>query len=79
MAHLVHNEKVKLTATAFNTSAVACFVVGVLTPVAATVARGVPMQRPDMTSIGSPGVVSWLGVGIIPHLLARSMLGRLRE
>lgn len=41
MAHLVHNERVRLRATLFNTAAGTCFTVGVAAPIAAGIFYGV--------------------------------------
>jgi hypothetical protein len=79
VAYLVENERAKLTATAFNTSGVACWVVGVLTPIASLLAAG----NTRVSSTSAPwliqGAIAWLMVGIALHFLARSILGRLRE
>lgn len=79
MPYLVQNERIKLSATLFNTLAVASIVVGFITPVA-TVAldsdeylwRSIP--RNLVATV--PG---WLVVGGVLHFYARSILGRLRE
>ena len=52
MANLVHDERVKLRATLFNTAAGACIALGVLAPiVAAFYGLG---TRPPLFGLGSP-------------------------
>jgi hypothetical protein len=74
MTNLVHNERVKYTATFVNTIAIGCIIVGVLTP----------LQRifdgeghiPPVTLIAAG---CWLVSGAILHWAVRRFLGRLRE
>ena len=74
MANLVHNERVKYTATFLNTIAIACVVVGVVTPVQQAMANplGVPLWALAVAG-------GWLLVGAVLHLGVRRLLGRLRE
>lgn len=73
---LVHNERTKLTATMLNGAATTTVAAGVITPLIAW-SYGVT-GRPDavFTVLLS---AAWLVVGSVLHLVARSMLGRLRE
>lgn len=73
---LIHNEKTKLLANALDRASTACFSVGVLVPIVATMA-GLPGY-----GIGWPLALlslSWLLATLVLHLLARRVLGRLRE
>ena len=67
MANLVHNEKVKLTASLLNTLSASAFVLGILTP----------MFRLD-ASLFKTLVPAWL-VGILLHAVASVWLERLIE
>jgi hypothetical protein len=79
MPHLVHNEKTKLSATMFNTLAVASIVVGFITPV-------VTLSMRDRTQLYGAFfdstlwiMLTWIAVGAVLHWFARSILGRLQE
>jgi hypothetical protein len=74
MPYLVHNERTKLSATLFNTLAVACIVVGFVTPL-------VTMAMNGNSELGNliKTVPAWIVVGGVIHFYARSLLGRLRE
>lgn len=79
MPHLVANERAKLSATLFNTLAVACIVVGFITPLATMVVSSEDYLWPLAFSSLIKTVPAWLLVGGILHFYARSLLGRLRE
>jgi hypothetical protein len=75
--HLVDNERIKLTATWFNTLSTALIAAGVFAPAAAMV-----IGFPQLSI--APARVSALGLGCIAagmaiHAWARRLLGRLRE
>jgi hypothetical protein len=78
MIALIHNERTKLTATWVNALAVAVVATGVVAPVAAVV-FGLPTLGTISASTLVPITAGWLLLGIALHLLARVMLGRLRE
>jgi hypothetical protein len=79
MAYLVHNEKTKTSAALLNTLAVACIVVGAVTPVAAIGIGGDNrLESWNMDRIYWI-VPTWLIVGMVLHWGSRSLLGRLRE
>ena len=70
---LVHNERTKLLALAFNTAATSAFTVGVLAPVAATFYDlGTSRQSPRAVVLGA---FLWLGASVVLHLAARRVLG----
>jgi len=45
---LIHNESLKLRATAYNTGAVSCFTVGILTPLAAMFTGIIPLGNDNL-------------------------------
>jgi hypothetical protein len=69
---LIHNERTKLTANAFNTAATSCFTVGVLAPMVAAfynVGSGaIPLRTIAL------GVAIWLSVSCILRYNARRQL-----
>jgi hypothetical protein len=69
MAHLTHNEQVKLTATYLNALAIGAMALGVLTPLS----EGEDLSRIDFSFWG------WIALSAALHLLARLVLKRLRE
>lgn len=75
---LIHNERVKLTATALNGAALACFTVGIATPLAAVFYNlggiGTTLRVPTLII----GLVLWLFAALVLHLGARKVLGDLR-
>ena len=75
MPYLIHNERTKLSATLFNTLAVACIVVGFVTPLAtiATSDSGGELASLITSMPASPVV------GGVLHFYARYILGRLQE
>jgi hypothetical protein len=72
---LIHNERMKLTATWLNTAA-ATLAGGVIAPVAATTygAIGAPLTGLLPVAIG----FGWLLAALCLHLFARAVLWRLR-
>jgi len=75
---LIHNERTKLTATATNGVAIASIVAGFVTPLAA-LTFGVPGPATRGAILTVIVALAWLAVGVGLHLLARALLGRLRE
>ena len=70
---LVHNERTKLLALAFNTAATSAFTVGVLAPVAAAFHDlGSSRQPPKAVILGA---CLWIGASVVLHLAARRVLG----
>jgi hypothetical protein len=73
---MIHNERTKLTANAFNTAATSCFTVGILAPLAAVFYNfgqtAVPVRTVTL------GIVTWLAAALIIHYNARLILGRLK-
>lgn len=67
--NLVHNEQIKLTATALNNVAVAFVVVGFVAPVTAVVGR----DSGGFTA-SIPLSLIWLATGVVLHLGARLVL-----
>ena len=73
---LIHNERTKLLALAFNTVATSAFTVGVLAPVAAAVYDlGASRQPPKAVILGA---FLWIGASVVLHLAARRVLGWLK-
>jgi hypothetical protein len=64
MIMLVHNERIKLLATAINNTALA-FVIG-------------GFVAPEISARPSAWSVVWIGVGAALHLAAQSVLGKLK-
>ena len=76
MSDLVHNERVKLLANAIDRALTACLAVGSLAPVVTFVSGA----QPNIGPLGVAGLsVSWIAAAIALHLLARRLLGTLRE
>jgi uncharacterized protein YegL len=69
MAHLTHNEQVKLTAAYLNALAIGSMALGVLTPLS----EGTNLNGIDLCFWG------WIALSAALHLLARLVLKRLRE
>ena len=70
---LIHNERTKLLALAFNSAATSAFTVGVLAPVAAAFYDfGTSRQPPEAVILG---VFLWLGASVVLNLAARRVLG----
>ena len=74
--YLVHNERVKYTATFVNTIALGCIVVGVVTPLQRLLDQGLEGTIPVGSALATAG---WLITGFALHWLVRWILGRLRE
>ena len=73
---LIHNERTKLLALAFNTAATSAFTVGVLAPVAAAFYDfGASRQPPKAVILGA---FLWIGASVVLHLAARRVLGWLK-
>ena len=72
----VHNEQIKLLATGFNNVAVACIVIGVVTPISA-MSFGVASAPPLSFRAGTFALV-WLLAGGCIHWSARHALRRLK-
>jgi hypothetical protein len=73
---LIHNERTKLLALAFNTAATSAFTVGVLAPVAAAFYDlGSSRQSPKAVMLGA---FFWIGAAVVLHLAARRVLGWLK-
>jgi hypothetical protein len=75
---LIHNERTKLSATALNGTAIASIAAGFITPLAA-VSFGLPGSAARGALVTTLFAVAWLGVGSVLHLVARYLLGNLRE
>ena len=73
---LIHNERVKLLAFAFNTAATSAFTVGVLAPVAATFYDLGPSRVAPRTVV--LGALLWIGASVVLHLAGRRVLGWLK-
>jgi hypothetical protein len=71
LAVVVHNERVKLLANAFDRTSTACIAVGVI---GQSIAGGFH----NITWIGVLGMGSWLFCALVLHLAARHTLGRMR-
>jgi hypothetical protein len=77
--HLIHNERLKLTANWLNTLAAGAVIAGAVTPMVA-IAYGLRPNNDTMTStIAIVSTAIWLFTGVALHLCARAILGRLRE
>jgi hypothetical protein len=75
---VVHNERTKLTATWLNALAAATVVTGVIAPLVAVV-FGVSTSGKVSPITFVLATLVWLLLGVILHMLARRILGRLRE
>jgi hypothetical protein len=74
---LIHNERLKLTATLLNTLAAATVVTGVIAPLAAVV-LGVQAAGRVSTAIFVLAATIWFLFGPTLHFSARYVLGGLR-
>lgn len=76
---LVHNERWKLTAVWLNTMAAGTVIAGSVTPLVA-LAYGL---RSDPVAVSTGLIVMltlvWMSAGIALHMIARAILGRLKE
>jgi dipeptide/tripeptide permease len=75
---LIHNERTKLSATWLNTLAAATVATGVIAPIAAVV-FGLPTTVGISLLYFVLAALLWLILGIVLHLGARYILGRLQE
>jgi hypothetical protein len=75
---LIHNERTKLSAAALNGIAMAAVVAGFVTPLAA-VSFGVPGPFGRGVALTLALSLLWLLTGFGLHLLARLLLGGLKE
>ncbi|PYE90122.1 hypothetical protein C7477_102212 [Phyllobacterium leguminum] len=76
---MIHNERWKLTANWLNTVAAGTIIAGSLSPLVATT-YGLPTAAalfPAWLIVALPFV--WISVGIMLHMVARAILGRLKE
>jgi hypothetical protein len=71
---LVHNERTKLAATALNNLAVATIITAVLGPVVGILNGS---SGPAITAWWLLSGVLWFFAGIVIHLVAQGVLGRL--
>jgi hypothetical protein len=72
---LVHNERIKLVATALNNTAVATLVTAVIAPVAALLYGSVVIASAWWPLLG----LAWIFAGSSLHVTAQLTLGRLKE
>ena len=71
---LVENERIKLLATLFNNCGVGALVAGVIAPTFVLISSN------DAKVIALVAAQCfWFAIAIVLHLLARSVLGRLKE
>ena len=75
--HLVHNERVKLTASWFNTLATAIVAAGAFAPAAALLYGLAASLITGVTVLAL--VIGCLALGLSLHLAGRALLGKLRE
>jgi hypothetical protein len=76
MSNLVRNERTKLVANALDRASTACVAVGILAPVAATLAgTGSALRAPAFIAPFS----GWILAALALHFVARRILGRLVE
>lgn len=72
---LIHNERTKLTATLMNTIAAAIFITGVVAPM---VALSYDLPGPNRGWAAALITIVWIFAALGIHLLARTLLGRLK-
>jgi p-aminobenzoyl-glutamate transporter AbgT len=73
--NLIHNERIKLLATALNNTAVATLVTVVIAPIAALLYGSVAIASAWWPLLG----FAWIFAGSSLHLTAQLTLGRLKE
>jgi hypothetical protein len=76
MAHLVHNERAKLIANAFDRASTGCFAAGILAPIAGTM-FGQSVVASWEVFLAS--TVFWSFAAGILHIEAQRMIACLRE
>jgi hypothetical protein len=72
---LVHNERIKLLATALNNTAVAIFAAAIIAPVAGFLYGSIQTASVWWALMG----LAWFLGGLSLHITAQLVLGRLRE
>lgn len=70
----VHNERVKLTASALNNIAVATVVTAIIVPIVGWLYGASVAATPVFWLI----MAAWLVVGVALHVIAQGVLGRLK-
>ncbi|WP_048710768.1 hypothetical protein [Microvirga massiliensis] len=75
---LIHNERVKLSASALNGVGVAMIAAGFVTPLVA-MTFDVPGSAARGALVTTLAALAWLVAGVSLHLLARRLLGGLQE
>ena len=75
--NLIHNDRVKLLALAFNTASTSAFAVGVLAPVAAAFYDFGP-SREEVPRTVVLGAFLWIMASVVLHLAGRRVLGWLK-
>jgi hypothetical protein len=75
----VHNERIKLTAGAFDRLSTILFTVGVATPLAALVYAPQNAGPPTLSDAVQLGIFACVLAAVGLHLLARKLLGGLRD
>ncbi len=75
---LIHNERVKLTATWVNTLAAATIITGVIAPIVAVV-FGLPAGGSLPLTGFLVATAAWLSTGVILDATARHIIGSLRQ
>jgi hypothetical protein len=74
----LRNERIKLLANAFDRASTACFTLGAIGPIAAVVYAGTGAVRLG-AGFFVAAAASWLLAAIALHIVAREILGGLRD
>ena len=72
---LIHNERIKLLATALSNTAVATFATAILAPIAGFLYGSAAASSTWWPLMG----LAWFSGGLSQHITAQLVLGRLRE
>lgn len=75
---MIHNERIKLLANLLNATAGSSYAIGVAAPVAATFFYGAGPAGLHVRAV-IVGMVIWLIIATVLHLVAQWLLGGLRD
>lgn len=75
---LIHNERLKLLASALDRASTACFTVGIATPVAGYIYNISNLRESLPAWHMAVGGIGWILACVLLHLLARRSLGGLK-
>jgi multisubunit Na+/H+ antiporter MnhG subunit len=75
---LIHNERIKLLANNVDRASTSCLTLGVIGPVAAVIYNIGGAGTSITAEALYLGSAAWLAAGVVLHVFARAILGRLK-